>query len=368
MNKRIKFIIVSVLFFLIFFYIKYGVKNSDEVSDIEKKTAFERYDFASGSDREKFIKRIDYIFEKFRDPSLISFTKYVHSDESCMRISRPLLFTDKKIFLCNYDCSGFAGVYAMHEIDDVNKKLLKVTEKDYCMELNHGRACSIKHNCGKKDDDNFSSVLSRPLADDFYDYFVKLDAENDYFVPVNDFRNVEKGDIIAAAYDKDWQKMAKENCSMYAGNKNPSTGHIMIAMSKPYLSKMNCKTCCLCKKYKNSRCLPNDEYIIKVADASEGPHRKEQRKGSTGIGKGYMYFGVDDNGQPIYYRWSGWNTCAYLNYKENAGSFSSDACIADHRCIDDKCSDKKFCETVKDGESPPEYRKLSGIAVARIKN
>lgn len=296
---------------------------------------------ADGTIAKKVYDRVNYILGNIKE------TKYVHSDKSCI---------DEGEGRYEYDCSGFLGIYVLNNVsEEYCNQLNRSTRKGI---VNKSRPCVVKTNCSVVK----NSYTSRPLAEDFYYYFkeIKNNIDNEYFTVVTDFRNVKVGDIIAVKYASNWQKDKKSYCSFYEGHdKNPSTGHVMIAMSEPVKSKMNCTDCCKDKKYTESRCTQHDEYYITVADSAGSGHRKDTRgDGQSGIGKGTMYFGINNAGESIYYRWSDWNSYKYQTYDCDKDCKISDICPSPCHKGDKffECSDKVAI-----------YDKLDSILVGRIK-
>lgn len=294
---------------------------------------------ANGEATNKFITRIEGILKNLKT------TKYVHSKDSCI---------DEPEGVYQYDCSGFIGIFAINEI-----------LPEYCTALNKGQRCVRKYNCGN----NINNTTKRPLASDFYNYFETMETNDKFFGPVDSFKDVQKGDIIAIKYADGWRKKAKKYCRIYK-NRKPSTGHVLIAWSSPRKSYKNCKDCCKDKKYKTSRCTKHDEYYIKVVDSANSGHRKDTRDTCTskekdcpyidnkhkGIGVGVMYFGVNDEGKPIYYRWSNWDSCKYSNY-------DCKDCDSHTTCNDYIC---KNGSPDKNGIS--KWNKIDGILVGRFKD
>jgi hypothetical protein len=306
----------------------------------------EHFDFTThgklknrGDATNKFINRIENILINLRT------TKYVHTKDSCI---------DEPAGVYQYDCSGFIGIFAIN-----------VILPKYCTVLNKGQRCLRKYNCGKNT--NFNTV--RPLASDFYNYFETMGTVNKFFGPVDLFKDVQKGDIIAIKYADAWRKKAKKYCRIYK-KRNPSTGHVLIAWSSPRKSDMNGKDCCKDKKYYKSRCTKYDEYYIKVVDSAGSGHGEDSRDGCTtqekncayidnrhkGIGVGVMYFGVNDEGKPIYYRWSNWDGCKYSIYDDKDDNFQP-------TCNDYICKNGSL-----DKKGISKWSKIDGILVGRFKD
>ena len=165
----------------------------------QKTSKEERFDFpvhgnrkTGGEATNKFIARIEDILKNLRT------TKYVHTKDSCI---------DEPEGVYQYDCSGFIGIFA------INKILPK-----YCTALNKGKRCTRKYNCGK----NTNRNTIRPLASDFYSYFKTMETNDNFFGPVDLFKDVQKGDIIAIKYADEWRKKAKKYCRIYK-NRLPDT-------------------------------------------------------------------------------------------------------------------------------------------------
>jgi hypothetical protein len=83
------------------------------------------------------------------------------------------------------------------------------------------------------------------------------------------------------------------------------------------------------------------------------PYNDDKHKG---IGVGVMYFGVNDEGHPIYYRWSDWDSCKYLND-------DCKDCDFQPACNDYIC---KSGSPDKNGIS--KWNKINGILVGRFKD
>ena len=300
-----------------------------------------------GTIAKKVYDRVNYILENIKE------TKYVHSKMSCI---------DEDNGIYKYDCSGFLGIYVLNNVS-----------KEYCNQLNRATIkgiinksspCKVKSNCGIIQ--NSSTV--RPLAENFYYYLREVNNKkyNKYFTVITDFRSVKVSDIIVVKYANSWKKDAKSHCSYYNEdhNKKPSTGHVMIAMSEPVKSKINCIDCCINKQYKNSRCTQHDEYYIKVADSANSAHRKDTNDDlyvdddHKGISKGTMYFGVNNTGEPIYYRWSNWDSPKYQTYDCDTNCKTSDTCQS-------PCHTKnKFLMC---NNKVSKYDKIDSILIGRIK-
>lgn len=152
----------------------------------QKTSKEERFDFTShgnlktdGKAANKFIARIEGILKNLR------ITKYVHTKDSCI---------DEPAGVYQYDCSGFIGIFVINEI-----------LPEYCTALNKGRCCIRKYNCGN----NINNTTIRPLASDLYHYFETMEVNDKFFGPVDHFKDVQKGDIIAIKYADKWRKRQK---------------------------------------------------------------------------------------------------------------------------------------------------------------
>jgi hypothetical protein len=114
----------------------------------------------------------------------------------------------------------------------------------------------------------------RPLALQFYQTFIAASAD----APgTNGWRHIMR---VADAQPGDafvWRFEQQE-----AGK---DTGHVMIVDEAPVEDGDNL-------------------YRVRVIDSCESPHSQDTRgDGSTGIGRGTMWFVVDDDGHPIGYHW-----------------------------------------------------------------
>lgn len=202
-----------------------------------------------------------------------------------------------------YDCSGLAAEFVLGKLLPQHRKVL-------CQDDQGRGECDDYIDCG---DSGIAENYNRPLAGDFYDYFMNHGTSSEYWVMINNFAEVQPGDIIAVKYYD-------------PNNQNNTTGHIMIAHSSP-------------KK------LVNKEYSLFVIDSAQSGHGQDSRQyasNNNGIGKGLMWFGVDANGKPIYYRWSGATNCKY--------------CINDAADDVEGCAESEVCNSDK-------Y--LEGIAIGR---
>ncbi len=116
----------------------------------------------------------------------------------------------------------------------------------------------------------------RPYAEHFYQFFKSLDyadsAPSGGWCQIRNLANAGPGDIIVYEYTEAYKK------------EKGTTGHVMIIQSKPVQQS-------------------NGEYIVWVIDSANSGHGSDTRTGS-GVGKGKMWFGVDSNGCPVFYRWS----------------------------------------------------------------
>jgi hypothetical protein len=119
----------------------------------------------------------------------------------------------------------------------------------------------------------------RPLARDFYDYFISLPTrdrgEIGGWCRIEKLRQAQRGDILAYKYTPQVRKI------------KGTTGHVLIFFSKPEK-------------------LENGEYLVLVVDSAQSAHGDDSHRDDqkTGIGRGKMWFGTDTNDHPIYYRWS----------------------------------------------------------------
>lgn len=112
----------------------------------------------------------------------------------------------------------------------------------------------------------------RLLAKDFCEFFMNSPTSNrgkDGWKKIEKISDVIPGDIIAYK----------------ALNPKPgNTGHVVVVDSE------------------STRTLKN-QYCMMIIDSTINPHGNDTRKkGQTGIGKGILWFDVDDDGRPIGYR------------------------------------------------------------------
>jgi hypothetical protein len=149
-------------------------------------------------------------------------------------------FIDRDRSICEVDCSGFIVT------------LLRQTSP------NHLRQIATRH--------------KRPLAEDFYETFSPDEGD----VPrgwkqIERMRDVEPGDIIA------WIKLERES--------GDNTGHVVLVEEKPTADAP-------------------DQFRVRVLDSTAHGHGQDSRpEGKSGIGRGTIWLDVDDDGQPIGFRW-----------------------------------------------------------------
>jgi uncharacterized iron-regulated protein len=115
---------------------------------------------------------------------------------------------------------------------------------------------------------------ARPLAVDFYRFFSGLPAAppRDGWQQVPSLLDARPGDILA------WK----------SDNPKPgaSTGHVVFIDGRPVRDK-------------------DGQVRVEIIDSTSRGHGNDTRKsGQTGIGRGTMWFSVDDQGRPTGYRWS----------------------------------------------------------------
>ena len=143
------------------------------------------------------------------------------------------------------DCSGFATLILKHAAP---RQLAAVPHKD---------------------------TRRRPLAYEFYEAFAdapptaKESATG--WLRVERLRDARPGDFIA------WRKIHLEP--------GESTGHIVMVDEAPVRE-------------------PDGRYRVVVMDSTSAPHANDTRKdGANGIGRGTMWFAVDDAGRPTGINW-----------------------------------------------------------------
>ena len=151
---------------------------------------------------------------------------------------------DREHGICEVDCSGFLVA------------LLKQTS------LDHLRQIATRH--------------KQPLAKDFYQTFAPDDGE----VPrgwkqIERMQDVEPGDIIA------WIKLERAP--------GDNTGHVLLVEEKPMADSP-------------------DQFRVRVLDSTAHGHGHDSRpEGKSGIGRGTIWLDVDDDGQPVAFRWKSRN-------------------------------------------------------------
>ena len=116
----------------------------------------------------------------------------------------------------------------------------------------------------------------RPLAEDFYDYFLGLSTipNSSGWSRVEYITNLNPGDIIA------WLKPPSNPSSV--------TGHVMLVAGRPQINPER-----------------KSEILITVIDSTSSPHANDSRAiGITGLGKGIIGI-LTDKERPIGYYWRG---------------------------------------------------------------
>jgi hypothetical protein len=153
-------------------------------------------------------------------------------------------FIDRDRRICEVDCSGFLVA------------ILKQTLPD------HLRQITTRH--------------KRALAEDFYEAFAP--AEGDVprgWKSIERMQDVEPGDIIA------WKKLDREP--------GDNTGHVVLVEEKPTADSPA-------------------QFRVRVLDSTVHGHGHDSRpEGKSGIGRGTIWLGVNDDGQPIGFRWKSKN-------------------------------------------------------------
>lgn len=116
----------------------------------------------------------------------------------------------------------------------------------------------------------------RPLAHDFYRFFVQLNTTpSKHWKLVTRASDLQPGDVIA------W--LRPEN------HKTTNTGHVMIVLEEPTVNPA-----------------ATHELLVQVIDSSHSGHNKDSRpKGKSGLGSGTIGIFVDAAGAPVKYRWRG---------------------------------------------------------------
>lgn len=273
-----------------------GPDADDDVPQMEVDRKSHRP--AEGTSARIFYDRLVYIMGNLRK------TEYVHYENRIM---------DEDNGIYKYDCSGFVGEFILKQVllkhyEDLVGKA-KNFHKDY-----HLRAWGLY--------DYFDEILSK-----------KAENKNKYWYVFTSIEKVQPGDIIVVKYDEKWRNSIVDKC------KSASTGHVMTAWSYPVRS--------------------GKEFSLYVVDSSSSGHGNDTRRtthddvyGVNGIGKGRMWYGVDQKDQrPVYYRWSSSNGCQYT--------------LTDTKT---NCSgkDKDLCCTGKNCDYPrAHYERLQGIIMAR---
>jgi hypothetical protein len=111
----------------------------------------------------------------------------------------------------------------------------------------------------------------RPLAEDLYGFFAQAQPERGW-TRVRKMADAEPGDLLAYKHPIH----------------DPNTGHVVFIHSHPEPSMVN-----------------DGEYWVWVSDSTASHHGEDPRETTgNGVGRGKMWFGVDHDGRPIYFRWS----------------------------------------------------------------
>lgn len=281
----------------------YEVLNEEEGTDVDENTPQIEADRkshrpAEGTAARKFYDRLAYIMGNLR------ITEYVHYKNKIM---------DEDNGIYKYDCSGFVSEFILKQVLPKHYEDLVSNAKKYHKD-DHPRAWGLY--------DYFNEILSK-----------KTENKNSYWHVFTSMEKIQPGDIIVVKYDENWRNSIIEKC------KSASTGHVMTAWSYPVRS--------------------GKEFSIYVIDSSGSGHCKDTRRttyddvsGTNGIGKGRMYYGVDQKDQrPVYYRWSSSISCQYTltDMKSNCDG-----------------KDKDLCCTGKNCDYPRKYyERLQGIIIAR---
>jgi hypothetical protein len=165
------------------------------------------------------------------------------SDFKVTRYSHKTLI-DRERSICEVDCSGFLVT------------LLRQTSPDHLRQI--------------------ATTHKRPLAEDFYNTFAPDEREMPRgWKQIERMRDVEPGDIIA------WIKLEREL--------GDNTGHVLLVEEKPTADSP-------------------DQFRVRVLDSTAHGHGHDSRpEGKSGIGRGTIWLDVDDDGQPIGFRWKSRN-------------------------------------------------------------
>ena len=221
----------------------------------------------------KMVERIYEILDNLVE------TQYVHNSGRVM---------DEANGIYKYDCSGFVGDF-----------VIKQTMPNHYNDL-------IAANSA------FHSSDSRPRAWLFYDYFRdilgdKEVAENSYWKVFTSIDSVKQGDIIVARYSDEWRAARK------AEGKSASTGHVMVAWSPAYPVDGGKKALVLITDCAMSG-HHNDTRTILVKEELFWGISTTHEKNISGIGKGWMWFGISTLGdrRPYKYQWKS-STAHYYN-------------------------------------------------------
>jgi len=182
---------------------------------------------------------------------LLAAAQQMVSDFKVTRYSHKT-FIDRECKICEVDCSGFLVA------------LLKQTLPE------HLRQIATRH--------------KRPLAEDFYETFAPAEGGAPRgWKQVERLQDVEPGDVIA------WIKLEREP--------GDNTGHVLLVEQKPTAVRPS-----------SPKADAPDQFRVRVLDSTVHGHAHDSRpEGKSGIGRGTIWLDVDDDGQPIGFRWKSRN-------------------------------------------------------------
>jgi hypothetical protein len=134
--------------------------------------------------------------------------------------------------------------------------------------------------------DDIAGGRTHLSADDYYNHLreISYGSSLGHWIRIEKLSSVKPGDVLV------WK---------YKSSSTPSTGHVMIAASKPVRDD----------RWSNV-------YKIRITDSARSGHSSDNRTSGSGVGAGYLLFKVDSSsGRPYAYAWNLnglWHTDAYI--------------------------------------------------------
>lgn len=246
--------------------VQYKCKDKEDEEEPKNKYC-PKVDLSKGHDDKDAVQNLIEKYHNILEETKKHHTSYEH--HYC--ITTGMSYDTKKHWAT--DCSGLGG-FALFETLPYHYKLID-------------------------DDRSAHTKADRPLARDFYKFLDKQDTthrdkNNQCWQKIEKLEDAKQGDFLVVAYDEN----ADTN----------STGHVMWIDEAP-------------KKDGHGR------YRVKVIDSANSGHGDDTRHNSNtyncedgkkcGIGRGDMWFDVNDEGHANFYRWSSKDGKKYCKYKDD---------------------------------------------------